>query len=165
MLSLLPGAQHLQNLHPLFVHFPLAFLYGAAALYFAGVILRRDTLLRGGFWMLIAGVLSAIPAIATGLFARGGVMLAPDVKNALLTPHLRLMISGSIVALLLAIWAAIRRPIPIRARYVFLFGLLVMIALLTKGADLGGLMVYDYNGGGAACPQPIPYSPNGSPAM
>jgi hypothetical protein len=32
-----------------------------------------------------------------------------------------------------------------------------MIALMTKGADYGGIMVYDYNGGGGACSQPIPY--------
>jgi hypothetical protein len=50
------------------------------------------------------------------------------------------------------------------ARYLFLFGLLVMIALMTKGADYGGIMVYDYNGGGGACPQPIQYVPNGAPA-
>ena len=31
--AFLPGAQHLQNLHPVLVHFPLAFLSGAAVLY------------------------------------------------------------------------------------------------------------------------------------
>ncbi len=30
---LLPGAQHLQNLHPLIVHFPIVFLISAALLY------------------------------------------------------------------------------------------------------------------------------------
>ena len=31
--SLLPGVQHLQNIHPIMVHFPIAFLVGAALFY------------------------------------------------------------------------------------------------------------------------------------
>jgi hypothetical protein len=36
--------------------------------------------------------------------------------------------------------------------------LLVMVALIVKGADYGGRMVYDYNAGGNACGQPIDFS-------
>ena len=35
--------------------------------------------------------------------------------------------------------------------------LLLLAGALTLGADFGGRMVYDYNAGGNACPQPIPY--------
>ena len=35
---------------------------------------------------------------------------------------------------------------------------LAMAGVMSKGADDGGRMVYDYNAGGSACGQPIEYS-------
>jgi len=162
---LLPGAHHLQNPHPLVVHFPIAFLYGAALLYFAAWIARRDAIAWAALWFLVLGVISAAIAVATGWWSAGGVMLDPSVKEHVLEPHMRLMFATSALAALLTLWAIVKRPMPASSlRYVFLLGLLVMIALMTKGADFGGMMVYDYNGGGGACPQPIQYVPNGAPA-
>jgi uncharacterized membrane protein len=154
----LPGADHLQNPHPLVVHFPIAFLYGAALLYFIAWMARRDSIAWAALWLLALGLLSAAIAVGTGWWSAGGVMLDPSVKENVLEPHMRLMFATSALAALLTLWAVIRRPMPVSAaRYFFLFGLLVMIALMTKGADYGGIMVYDYNGGGGACSQPIPY--------
>jgi hypothetical protein len=45
----------------------------------------------------------------------------------------------------------------LKGRPVFLILLLLLAGALTLGADFGGRMVYDYNAGGNACPQPIPY--------
>jgi uncharacterized membrane protein len=56
------------------------------------------------------------------------------------------------------IWALAARPMPSRGRYVFLAALLAVMLLIAAGADFGGRMVYDYNAGGAACPQPIDFS-------
>jgi uncharacterized membrane protein len=140
------------------VHFPIAFLYGAALLYFIAWIARRDSIAWAALWLLALGLLSAAIAVGTGWWSAGGVMLDPSVKENVLEPHMRLMFATSALAALLTVWAIIKRPMPVSAaRYFFLFGLLVMIALMTKGADYGGIMVYDYNGGGAACSQPIPY--------
>jgi len=36
--------------------------------------------------------------------------------------------------------------------------LFVLVATLTKGADYGARMVYDYNAGGDACGQPIDFT-------
>jgi hypothetical protein len=41
--TLLPGVRHLQNIHPLVVHFPIAFLTGAALLYFLALGVCRRT--------------------------------------------------------------------------------------------------------------------------
>jgi uncharacterized membrane protein len=159
-----PGASHLQNPHPLVVHFPIAFLYGAALLYFLASITRRDSIAWAALWFLVLGLATAIVAVATGWWSAGGVMLDPSVKENVLEPHKRLMIATSALAALLTLWAIIKRPMPASStRYLFLLGLLVMIGLLSKGADYGGIMVYDYNGGGGACPQPIPYVPNAAP--
>jgi uncharacterized membrane protein len=164
--NFLPGAAHLQNPHPLVVHFPIAFFYAAGLLYLVAWIARRDSVAWAAFWMLAMGLISAAVAVATGWWSAGGVMLDPSVKQNVLEPHMRLMIATAALAALLTIWASIQRPMPSSAlRYVFLFGLVLMIALMTKGADYGGMMVYDYNGGGGACPQPIPFNPNRAPAL
>jgi len=160
----LPGATHLQNPHPLVVHFPIAFLYGAALLYFVAWLARRDAIASAARWMLVLGAIAAALAAATGWWSAGGVMLDPSVKQNVLEPHMRLMLATSVLAAILALWALIERPMPgASRRYLFLFGLIVMLALMTKGADFGGIMVYDYNGGGGACPQPIPYVSDRAP--
>jgi uncharacterized membrane protein len=162
---LFPGAADLQNPHPLLVHFPIAFLYGAAFFYFIAWIARRDALAWPAMWMLVLGLVSALAAVATGLWGAEGVMLAPSVKEHLLAPHKWLMIASSALAAMLTLWAVLKRPMPSAGRPLFLAGLVVMVALIAKGADYGGRMVYDYNAGGGACSQPIQFNPKGSPAM
>ncbi len=162
--SLLPGASHLQNPHPLLVHFPIAFLCGATLFYFIAWALGRDSLAWTAMWMLVLGVLGAAAAVATGLYGAEGVMISPSVREHLLEPHEDLMLSTSGIALVLCIWAVIARPMPLRGRYLFLLALAVMAAMLAKGADYGGRMVFDYNAGGGACSQPIPFVSN-SPAQ
>ena len=158
MNRILPGASHLQNLHPLFVHFPIAFLYGAAALYILASIRGSEPLKWSAFWMLMLGALGVAASIATGLYAESGVMVAESVRNHLLKHHKQLMLTASALTGAVTIWALAARPMPSRGRYVFLAALLVVMVLIAAGADFGGRMVYDYNAGGAACPQPIDFS-------
>jgi uncharacterized membrane protein len=154
----LPGVSHLQNLHPLFVHFPIAFLYGAAALYILASIRGSEPLKWSAFWMLMLGALGVAASIATGLYAEPGVMVAQSVRDQLLKHHKHLMLTASAMIAVLTMWALAARPMPSRGRYVFLAALLAVMVLIAAGADFGGRMVYDYNAGGAACPQPIDFS-------
>ena len=159
MLSdLLPGFPHLQNIHPLVVHFPLAFLTGAVGLYILAWLLRWDWWAWLPFWLLLLGTLTAGLAVAIGLRAEPGVMVAPSVRAALLEPHEDLMLTTLALAVLLTVWAAIARPLPQRGRVLFVLLLLALLAVMTRGADYGGRMVYDYNAGGNACPQPIDFT-------
>ena len=153
-----PGVQHLQNIHPLLVHFPIALLSAAALMYWLGFLTRRESWLWTGLWTLVLGVLGAAAAVGSGLYAEPGVMLAPSVKVALLSYHKRIMITVLILSAALALWAVAARPMPSRGRGVFLAVLVVVVALIAKGADYGGRMVYDYNAGGYACGQPIEFS-------
>ena len=57
-----PGAQHLQNVHPLIVHFPIALLFAAALIYWLGFLARRESWHWGGLWTLVLGVLGAAAA-------------------------------------------------------------------------------------------------------
>jgi len=75
--TLLPGAAHLQNLHPLVVHFPLALLPSAVLLYFLAGLSGRESLAWNGLWLLGLGTLGGAVAVGTGLYAMGGVMVDP----------------------------------------------------------------------------------------
>ena len=156
--DLLPGAQHLQNPHPLVVHYPIAFLTGAVLVYLFAWVTGRESAAWTALWLLSLGALSALAAVATGLYAEPGVMIAPSVRDALLVPHERIMLGCLGLGAALTLWALLARPLPARGRSLFLFLLLLLLAGLTKGADYGGRLVYDYNAGGNACGQPIDFT-------
>ena len=152
---ILPGASDLQNIHPLLVHFPIAFLYGAALLYFLASISASERLKWTALWMLMLGALGAAAALSSGLYAAPGLMVSESVRHELLRHHKHLMVAASAVTGVLTVWALATRPMPTRGRYLFLAGLIAVMWLIAAGADLGGQMVYGYNAGGSACPQPI----------
>ena len=152
---LLPGLGHLQNIHPLFVHFPIALLLTAALFYLIAWIGGHDAIKWTAFWVLMLGTISAAAAVATGLYAGPGVMISESVREHLLRHHMQIMIATSVLTGVLAIWAIAARPMPMRGRVIFMLGLLAIVMLISIGADVGSEMVYGYNAGGDACPQPI----------
>jgi len=156
--NLLPGVQHLQNIHPLVVHFPIAFLVGAALFYFLSWIFSNQTFSNTAFLLLIVGTFAAGAAAGTGLYGEEGVMVSFSVRRHLLEPHEKFMLTTLGVSIGLAIWAILARPFPRKKRLLFLFVLLVLLGIMTLGADYGARMVYDYNAGGDACSQPIEFT-------
>lgn len=155
---LLPGAAHLQNSHPLFVHFPIALLSASVAFYVLAWIFKSDRLAVVAFATLLAGTAGGAVAIGTGLYANEGVMVARSVRSAILDEHKALMLTTGGIAVVLSIWSLIQRPFPRRARPLFVVLLFLMFAVMLKGADDGGRMVNDYNAGGNACGQPIEFT-------
>jgi uncharacterized membrane protein len=156
--AVLPGVAHLQNIHPLVVHFPLALLPAAVLLYLLDAATGRESLAWTALWLLVLGTLGGAAAVATGLRAEDGVMVDPSVHQRLLDVHETWMLATAALAVVLTGWALLARPAPRRGRVLFAVGLLALLALLTKGADYGGRLVYDYNAGGGACGQPIEFN-------
>jgi len=156
--TILPGVQHLQNIHPLVVHFPIAFLVGAALFYFLSWIFRNETFATTALLLLILGTLSAGAAVGTGLYAEEGVMVSRSVREHLLEYHENIMLGTLGLSIVLSIWALVARPLPSKRRWVFLVLLVVLLGAMTVGADYGARMVYDYNAGGNACSQPIEFT-------
>jgi uncharacterized membrane protein len=156
--NLFPGVQHLQNIHPVFVHFPIAFLVGAALFYLLAWILRKDSLAITAFWVLILGAISAAATVATGLYAEDGVMIARSVRAHLLEHHEELMITTLCLSVGLTVWALLARPFPKKGRLIFMLFFLFLLVVMSFGADYGARMVYDYNAGGSACSQPIDFT-------
>jgi uncharacterized membrane protein len=156
--TILPGVQHLQNIHPLVVHFPIAFLVGAALFYFLSWIFRNQTFATTALLLLILGTLSAGAAVGTGLYGEEGVMVSRSVREHLLEYHENIMLGTLGLSIVLSIWALVARPFPRKKRWIFLVLLLVLLGAMTVGADYGARMVYDYNAGGNACSQPIEFT-------
>ena len=151
------GAEELQNLHPLIVHYPIAFLTASVPVYFLAWILHIESLEVIGLWLLGVGTLGAAAAVYTGWMGSQGVMVAPSVRDQVLVYHQWLMVVVLGLSILLAGWALLARPMPRRGRPVFVIGLMLMSLVLAKGADYGGWMVFGYNAGGSL-PQPIEFS-------
>jgi len=156
--TLLPGVQHLQNIHPLVVHFPIAFLVGAALFYFLSWIFRNQTFATTAFLLLILGTLAAVAAVGTGLYGEEGVMVSRSVREHLLEVHEELMLVTLGLSIVLTAWAFMVRPFPKKGRGLFLLLFVVLLGIMTVGADYGARMVYDYNAGGNACSQPIEFT-------
>src|SRR6516225_11727432 len=128
--TLVPGARHLQNIHPLVVHFPLAFLPGAALFYVVAWLTGRASLAWTGLWLLVLGAVTAAVAAGTGLYAEEGVMVDPSVREALLDVHEWWMLRVVGASVVLAAWALVGRPLPLRGRSVFVLLLLALVAAL-----------------------------------
>lgn len=154
----LPGIAHLQNIHPLVVHFPIAFLIGSALFYGLAWIFRKESLAITAFSLLILGVLTAGAAVGTGLYAEEGVMVSFSVREHLLNLHQYCMLTTLVLSIVLAIWTVMAWPFPKKRRPIFALLFLVLLVIMTVGADHGARMVYDYNAGGDACSQPIDFT-------
>jgi uncharacterized membrane protein len=111
-----------------------------------------------GFFLLILGTVSAGGAVGTGLYAEEGVMVSYTVREYLLEPHEKLMLVTLGLSIALTIWASVARPFPKKRRLIFLLLFLVLLGVMSIGADYGARMVYDYNAGGSACSQPIEFT-------
>jgi uncharacterized membrane protein len=164
--TLLPGVSHLQNIHPLVVHFPIAFLIGSAVFYLLAAGFRKESLAMTAFSLLIAGTLAAAAAVGTGLYAEGGVMVSHGVREELLSVHKRCMIATLAVSAALSLWAVAERPFPGRGRAVFLLLFVLMLTLMSFGADYGARMGVRYKAGPSmwGCPSWAPWRCSSSAA-
>lgn len=157
--ALFPGLEHLQNIHPLAVHFPIAFLVGSALFYALVLLTRRESLAATAYALLVLGALAAAAAAGTGLYSEEGVMIARSVKARILSEHKEYMLWMTGLSFALAGWATYARPFPTRGRALFLLLFLATLVVMGVGADYGAWLVYGYNAGGDACPQPIEFVP------
>jgi len=137
----LKGVQELINIHPLFVHFPIALLLTAAVLYLLGTLFRKEELFIAGKWLLYFGTASAAVTVWTGLQAANTVS-HDEATHQLMMAHQYLGIGILALSAILSLWLLITRKAVPNGKIPFLLGLLLLTALIFQQADFGGRMVF-----------------------
>lgn len=151
--TVLPGLAALQNIHPLFVHFPIAFFLGA--LFMEAVAVLRDQRFHlVATWMLYLGALSAVIAAATGFIAENSLAASSPLGHGApyhdeIHVHQYWMIATTLFGILLALYLfwINRRAKWVSHRWGLLFGMLILSALVTLGADRGARLVFEFGTG------------------
>ena len=142
--AIMPGIAGMDNIHPLLVHFPIAFLSAFFALDVVATLAKKPHWRSVASWFLYFGTVAALFTVIAGLIAAGSVAHGEDV-HAIMERHEHFGLSVLSLAVVLSIWR-MKNGNLIRggANSFFLILSALLCVLLLLGADLGGLMVYQY---------------------
>ena len=144
MESLFPGLSAMENLHPVFVHFPLVLLPLSFLFLLLGRLKKREDFQRAAVWLLYLGTLGAVAAAGTGMLAEEQVSV-PEAAEAVIEFHEFLGKVAAGLAIVLSLVALLgRRLLASAVPTVLLLGLLVLSGILAVGADRGAQLVYQY---------------------
>ena len=135
------------NLHPAFVHFPIALLTISLVADFAGKVLGNESLVKTGWWTLLLGFLGLALAIMTGLLARGNVQIPLDAVRFLDSHEQIAFIVTSFFGFLLFWRINAKRDLPRHYSWGYIALSLVGVVLMWIGAWHGGEMVYRFGVG------------------
>lgn len=142
--TLMPGLAGLDNIHPLLVHFPIAFLLAFFVLDVVANVFKKPHWREVASYFLYFGTVSAVFTVIAGFVAAYSVVHSETVHHIMLR-HQHFALSVLTLAVILSIWRLKSGAILTGAANNFFLGLAgLMCILLSLGADLGGLMVYNY---------------------
>ncbi len=128
------------------VHFPIAFWISAAGAWLVAVVGRKDAPWRFGLWLLSLGTAGALLAVALGFMA-ADAMGHDTAGHELVHDHRNIMLATTGLALLLTGLAWWQRKAGRAWRVGLTVGSLVLLALMTLGADRGAELVFRYGMG------------------
>lgn len=139
----------MQNIHPLFVHFPIALLSAALLFELIAMAFKKPASQTAGWWTFVLGVIAIAVTAVTGLIAESTVLHTDDAHELILQ-HRNLEIIAGVIVVLLFIWRlSLKSELPgstvLRTVYTGIF-ILAVAALLT-GAHVGGRLVYEFGVG------------------
>ena len=135
--TLFPGIQHLQNIHPLFVHFPIAFLMGASLFLILHFLFQNPSLETTSFYLLILGAISSPFAIATGLFTW---WINYQLKlSHLIRKKMELSVLLLLFEIVLILWRSINPEI---SSPIYLIMMLILVPIVSLLGYYGGQMTF-----------------------
>lgn len=153
-----PGLARTRNVHPIFVHFPIALWPTALLFWILGVARRQDTLLATSRWLLVLALSSSLVSAGTGLLAEQ--RLGHDSPgHELVHAHKYFMLTTTGLGLATTLMAFLTRRRAGPWPWVWGSGLIVTVAVMTLGADRGGLLVYGHGVG--TTPSSVPAAAQG----
>jgi uncharacterized membrane protein len=142
--AIMPGIAGMDNIHPLLVHFPIAFLSAFFALDLIGTLAKKQQWRHVATWFLYLGTASALFTVIAGFIAADTVAHGQNVHD-IMEDHEHIGITILSLASLLSAWRLKSGGlIQGGANSFFLIVSALLCVLIAFGADLGGLMVYRY---------------------
>lgn len=160
--SLMPGIAAMDNIHPILVHFPIAFFFAFFIFESLGTWRKKLQWRYLASWFLFLGTIAAFFTVMAGLFAAETVEHNEAVHD-IMERHEHIGLWVLSIAVIMSIWRIKQWSRPAiegsNALFIGLAGLLCL--LISFGADLGGLMVYGY---GVSVKQPAVSSNAVAPA-
>lgn len=142
MSELLPGLESAPNIHPMFVHIPLALWLAALVFWLAGALTRRDRVFQAGRWIAYLAALGAVAAVATGLAAEAELGHHSPHHEAI-HAHRNWMIAASVLGVGTALLAhATRRQTGRAIRWLLTALMALTVAVSTLGADRGAALIF-----------------------
>jgi uncharacterized membrane protein len=151
--DLLPGLSQSLNVHPLFVHFPIALWSFALLLWTLGQFLDRKDFLSAARWALYAGTLGGLLTVATGYLASNGIG-HDSPGHDFVHVHRNFMLVATALALVTTGMAFfLRDKASAKARWLVCGALFLTVSVTTLGADRGALLVYTYGMGTQTAPK------------
>ncbi|MFW5444041.1 MAG: DUF2231 domain-containing protein [Methylococcaceae bacterium] len=142
--AIFPGISAMANIHPVLVHFPIAFIISFFIIDLVGSIINNDNWRRLAAGLLYLGVISAAAAVVAGLMAAGSVDHGENV-HLIMNKHKSFGFSVLGLSIVLALWRLLSGSV-IKGvnNLLFLTFAALLNILIMLGADLGGLMVYKH---------------------
>jgi len=135
------GIREVYNVHPMFVHFPIALFPSALLLYFLGAVLKKPFFSGAGRTCLYLGTAGVLLAFLTGLGAQESFPHNATI-HAMMQTHkavgwMTLGLAGALT--LWSFWQSQSQP---KGMWAFVAVLAVTVLLILQTADIGSRMVF-----------------------
>ncbi|MBI2174491.1 MAG: DUF2231 domain-containing protein [Candidatus Omnitrophica bacterium] len=135
------GLKEAYNVHPAFVHFPIALFPSALLLYGLGIVLKRPSWIIAGRACLYLGAASTIITIVTGWQAQATFPHNERIHHMMMT-HLYIGLAIGALAAILVFWSFWHHTQQPKGTYLFLVVLAFTSYAVLQNGDLGSRMVY-----------------------
>jgi uncharacterized membrane protein len=136
-----PGLREVLNVHPVFVHFPIALFPSALLLYGLGIVAQRRSWCVAGRACLYLAAAGTALTILTGLQAEGTIPHNERIHHIMQTHKQIGYLIGAFAALLVG-WSFVHREQRPRMARAFLVAMAATTYLALQNGDLGGRMVF-----------------------
>ncbi len=142
--EIMPGIANMDNIHPLLVHFPIAFLSAFFAVDLLGTLAKKAQWRSVASCLLYLGTVAAVFTVLAGFNAASTVAHGQNVHD-IMENHEHFGVSVLTLATVLSAWRLKSHGlIQGGANVLFLILSALLFLIMSLGADLGGLMVYHY---------------------
>ncbi len=130
----------IDEIHPLFVHFPIALLSVGILFDYLALIFPSKSLVHAGWWNLVFGLVSAAATIITGFIADNVVGHMEESPLDIFQTHGSTQLLATTLFLVLFIWRKRLKgalPEEKKAKVLYYFLGVVAVVILFWGGDLG----------------------------